>query len=182
MVYFHGVLERQPPLKQVLRSWPLTLALSVLLPAAQAPQFEAETLSGKRLLMPQATQGKVSLLIMGFTQGSSRQTSDWAKKTQPLSDSGLCEVWSMALLEAVPRLLRGMVVRGIRSGVPKDRQDHFLIVYRSEDEVKKAVGYSPGLDADAAWLLLLGKNGTIQWQYHGVFSEDAFDTLRKQLR
>jgi hypothetical protein len=147
--------------------------------ASTVPGFEADTLSGTHLTMPQAAQGPVSLLIIGFTHGSNRQTSEWARKTQPLANAHVCEIWSLAVLEQVPRLVRGTAVRGIRRGVPKDQQDHFLVVYKDEKELKEAVGYQKG---DDAWLLLFDKTGAILWLYHGPFSEDALSDLRKQIR
>ena len=151
--------------------------------AAQVPRFEGETLSGKQVVMPQAQRGRFALLIIGFTQASGRQSADWAKLTSPLEEAGLCDVWSVAVLEDVPRLLRGVVARGIRSGVPKNRQDRFLLVYRGA-ELKQAVGSGPDQfqAGDDAWLLLIDMTGSIQWRRHGPVSDAGLRELRNQLK
>jgi len=154
------------------------LLLSVLLFttylfAAILPPFQAENLNGKRINMPSAVQGHSALLLIGFTQASGKQTADWAKKSTPI-----CETWSAAVLEAAPRLLRGIISRGIKSGIPKTGYDRFLLVYQHEAELKKAAGFST---PDDAYVLLLAPDGSIRWRFHGPVSEEALDELRKQL-
>lgn len=150
------------------------LFLSLPLLAASLPQFEAESLTGKKISMPAATQGHTALLLVGFTQASGKQTAEWAKKTKPI-----CETWSMAVLEDVPRLVRGMASHGIKSGIPKEDQDHFLLLYQHEAELRQAAGFQ---QPEHAYVLLLAPDGSIKWRFHGPVSEEALTELRKQLQ
>ena len=151
----------------------LLLACALPALAAQAPHFEGETLAGKHVTMPAAAQGHPALLIMGFSQASGKQTADWAKKTK-----ALCETWSMAVLEDVPRLVRPLVSRGIRGGIPKSEYDHFLLVFKNEADLKTAVSFDR---ADDAYLLLLAPDGSVKWRTHGLVTDEALAELRKQL-
>jgi hypothetical protein len=151
----------------------LALLFGLSLSAAQAPLFEGETLNGKHTRMPAAIQGRTALLLVGFSQASAKQTEDWAKRTK-----GLCETWSMAVLESVPRLLRGVVSRGIRSGIPQEQYDHFLLVFNGERELKQAAGFRGG---GSAYVLLIAADGSVKWRFEGPVTDDAVSQLRRQL-
>src|SRR6476659_2620592 len=72
------------------------------------PPLEGETLSGRKVSLPAATGGRPALLIIGFSKASQSQTKAWSQRA-----NGRLPCWSVAVLEDVPRLLRGMVARGI---------------------------------------------------------------------
>ena len=148
--------------------------LCVSLPAAPLPRFEAESLTGRKITLPAATAGRSVVLLVGFTQASSKHTAEWAKKTKPI-----CETWSMAVLEDVPRLVRGIASHGIKSGIPKEDQEHFLLLYQHETELKQAAGFQ---QPEHAYVLLVAPDGSIKWRFHGPVSEDALTELRKQLQ
>src|SRR5215475_2875347 len=89
------------------------------------PNIEGETLSGKKVSLPRDMGGKPALLIIGFTHGSQEQTKAWSIRVH-----GRFPTWSIAVLEDVPRLIRGMVSHSIKSSLPKEQYDRFLLVYR----------------------------------------------------
>src|SRR5215467_1026935 len=101
------------------------------------PPVEGETLSGKKVTLPAAAGGQPALLIIGFTHGSQTQTKAWADRAA----HDRLPAWSVAVLEDVPRLVRGMATHGIRGGTPKDRFDRFVLVFHGEKALKQAVGF-----------------------------------------
>jgi len=138
------------------------------------PEITAESLSGQKVSLPAAAQGQPALLIVGFTHASQTQTQTraWSQRAR-----NLCPVWSIAVLEDVPRLVRGMAVHGIKSGTPKEEHGRFLLVYHGEKELKAAAGFE---QPDDAYLLAIDGAGAIRWRYHGPPTDAAAEQLRGQ--
>ncbi len=161
-----------------LRVWLTTVALvltvATLAQAAQFPTLECETLTGRHLTMPAAAQGNPALFIVGFSKASSEQTGYWAKHIP----KDLVPTYPIAVLEDAPRLVRRMVVHGIKTGVPKPNQDHFLIIYENEKELKAAAEFQAPYDA---YLILIAPDGSILWRFHGAFTHTVLKDLRDHL-
>jgi hypothetical protein len=151
------------------------LAQSVL----QMPKIEGENLSGRKVVLPDAASGKIAVLVFGFTKASKTQTSAWASKLQ--ADFGTradFELYQLPVLESVPRMVRGMVISGMRKGVADDKRDHFVPLLQGEAELKKLVGYK---EADDAYLVVLGRAGNILEQSHGAPDDANNARLRADL-
>lgn len=159
----------------------LFLTLCSLAFAAYAetlPQIEGENLSGKKVVLPEASAGHAAILVIGFSHASQNQTKAWADRLDHrFPDPALITVYPVAVLEAVPRLARGMAVHGIRSGTPKNQRDRFLLVYHHEAELKSAAGVSA---PDDAYILLLDGHGAIRWRFHGPLTDSALAEVEKE--
>ena len=143
------------------------------------PRIQGETFTGRRIELPEEVRGKVAVLILGFTKASSSSTSAWGKKIS--SDFGGrrdFELYQLPVLEDVPRLIRGMVISGIKKGVPEKTRDHFVPVLQGEAELKKAVNYSA---PDDAYLVILNREGKVVQQIHGPITDSEYSLLREQL-
>jgi hypothetical protein len=133
------------------------------------PAIEGETLSGKKMSLPAAAGGQPALLIIGFTHASQAQTKAWSARVHDRFPA-----WSIAVLEDVPRLVRGMATHGIRSATPKEQFDRFLLVYHGEKELKEAAGFDR---PDDAYLLVIDGTGAIRWSYHGPVTDAAVEQI-----
>ena len=132
----------------------------------QIPRIEGESLEGQKVVLPDCAAGKVAVLIFGFSKASKNPTSRWAKKISADfgTDSGF-ELYQLPVLEDVPRLIRGMVISGMKKGVPENMRDHFVPVLQGEAELKKAVNFG---EPDDAYLVALDRTGRIVQQVHGA--------------
>jgi len=133
------------------------------------PTIEGETLAGSKIYLPAAAGGRPALLIIGFNRGSQNQTKAWSLRVRDRFPA-----WSIAVLEDVPRLIRGMVTRSIKSGIPTVQHDHFVLVHNGEKQLKQAAGFSR---PDDAYLLVIDGAGTIRWSFHGPPTEAAMDQI-----
>jgi len=143
------------------------------------PRIEGDNLAGHRVVLPQAAAGKVAVLIFGFTKASKVPTSAWADKLQP--DFGTragFEAYQLPVLEDVPRLFRGMVISGIRKGIPENKRDHFVPILQGEAELKKLVGYK---EPDDAYLVILDRAGNIVQQVHGSPNDSNYAQVRSAI-
>jgi len=144
--------------------------------AESLPRLEGETLSKKPIVLPEAARGKIALLVMGFTKKGGQATGPWEKQFK--NDFGADQryaVYPVAVLEDVPRFIRGMVTSGIRSSTPPAEQDHFVVLVHGEQDLKHFVGYST---SDDAYLLLLDAKGEIRWRGHGLFKYEDYAALK----
>jgi hypothetical protein len=149
------------------------------------PRTEGDSLAGNKVVLPDAAAGKVAVLIFGFSKASKVQTSAWADKIR--ADFGTrptFEIYQLPVLEDVPRLVRGMVISGMRKGVPENNRDHFVPILQGEVALKRLVGYK---EPDDAYLVILGRASNIVQQMHGAPNDAnyaqvklAIETLLKQ--
>ncbi len=160
----------------------LLLMLSSALAQTGQPMstISGESLAGHRVVLPEATRGSVAILIFGFTKASKTPTTAWAKRlSEEFGNESDFRLYQLPVLEDVPRLFRGMVISGIRKGVPENMRDHFVPILDGEAELKKAVDYR---EADDAYLMLVDRNSTVVRQVHGLLTDDAYSSLETEIR
>lgn len=147
----------------------LALLLALPLLAQQFPAIEGQNLREHRVKLP---DGKPAVVVMGFTHGSQTQTKAWAQRI-----GAQFPLYSVAVLEDVPRLVRGMASHGIKSGVPENQRERFLLVYHNEKELKEAAGFST---PDDAYVLVLDSGGAIRCKFHGPVTDAAMEQLKSE--
>jgi len=153
-----------------MRRLAITLALASSLCGQQSiSAIEGETLAGNKISLPAAAAGRPALLIIGFTRASQNQTKAWSLRVRDRFPA-----WSIAVLEDVPRLIRGMVARSIKNSVPLAQHDHFVLVHNGEKQLKQAAAFSR---PDDAYLLVIDGAGAIRWSFHGPPTEAAMDQI-----
>jgi hypothetical protein len=161
-------------------------ALAVMLLAsavAQSPQpmrrIAGESFAGRKVELPDAARGNITVLIFGFTKASKVPTRAWAEKlgSDFGSQTGFA-FYQLPVVEDVPRIIRGMVISGMKKGVPATMRDHFVPVLEDEAERKRLVSYP---EPDDAYLVLLGRSGQIVEQRHDSFSDPGYRQLHSQI-
>jgi hypothetical protein len=161
--------------------WTLVLCTTIALGAVaqQIPRVDEQNLAGHRVVLPDGVAGKVAVLVLGFTRASKEPSTAWAGKIQKdLGANSGVGVYSMPVLEDVPSLIRGVVISGIRRGVPENLRDHFVPVLHNEAEWKKLVSYK---EPDDAYLVVLDRSGKIAYQAHGPLSDQSYAQLQQQV-
>ncbi len=162
----------------------LALALSSVA-AAQSivemplPKIEGESLAGHHVVLPDAASGKIAVLIFGFTKASGAPTGAWGKKiSAEFHGQAAFTLYQLPVLEDVPRLFRGLVISGIRKGVPEEVRDHFVPILNGEAGLKKLVSYKA---PDDPYLVVLNREGKIVAQMHGFLTDAAYAQLKTPL-
>ena len=166
--------RRLPTMRLLLTLVCLTSAVC----AETLPQIEGENLMGRKIVLPEAAAGHRAILVIGFSHASQGQTKAWAERLdREFPNPSMVTVYPLAVLEAVPRLVRGMASHGIKSSTPKEQRDRFLLVYQKEAELKMAAGFTA---PDDAYILLLDASGAIRWRFHGPVTDSAIAELQKE--
>lgn len=171
--------DMRTPLRLVTLLAALSFSVAMPLHSERMLQITGETLSGKRISFPSASAGSVAILCIGFSHASQSQLKPWAERaTNEFRQRNRVVVYSIAVLEDAPRLVRGMAVHGMKSGVPAQQHDHFVVVYHGESELKQITGFQR---REEAYILLLDPQGEIRWVGHGPVSDAALRELSEHV-
>lgn len=168
------------PLRCVLCALLLALACTSNLPAQtppnRIPSLHGETLTGHPIDLPAALDGKVGILIIGFSRESRAPAAAWGKRLAADFDrSPNILYFELPVLEDVPRLLRGVVLRAIARELSAPAQTHFLPITTNAAEWKSAAHF---VKPNSAYVLVVDSAGNIHWQTSGDLTDERYTSLR----
>ena len=148
--------------------------------AQSIPHTEAETLAGKKIVLPDAFAGHPAILVIGFSRSGGDSAGRWSKQLrQELAEEKSIRLFSVAELQDAPKLARGLIRHGMRGGVPQNEHESFVLLYQDEDVWKKLAEFS---DTNDAYVLLVDSTATIRWRAHGKGpGEQTVSTLKKEI-
>jgi hypothetical protein len=157
----------------------MLLASAVAQSPQQMPRIAGESFAGHQVELPDAARGNIAVLIFGFSKASKVPSSAWAEKlgSDFGSQTGFA-FYQLPVLEDVPRIIRGMVISGMKKGVPVTMRDHFVPILEDEAELKRLVSYR---EPDDAYVVLLGRSGQIVGQRHDSFSDPGYRQLHGEI-
>ncbi len=145
---------------------------------AMFPHTEAETLSGKKIVLPDALNGRPAIVVIGFTKRSQSQTAAWSTQlTKDYATEPRLQRYSLAVLDEVPKFIRGMVISTIRRAVPKDQQDTFVLITQDSKTWRDLAAIS---NPDEAYIILFDNTAHVVAQTHGSI-EDAYAPLQSEI-
>ena len=143
------------------------------------PELKGEFLSGKTAILPQASQGRVALLLLGFSYDSRIQVEDWAKRfRKDFEQDPLVTFYEIPMIGGIARLGKWFIDSGMRKGTPKADYEHVITVYGGTDVWKQRVGFD---DPTAAYLILLDQNGRVRWVHSGPVGDQSYAELSARI-
>jgi hypothetical protein len=152
-----------------LKAW-LIMAVALMFCAPlfpeTVPHTEAETLSGKKIVLPDAAAGKLAVLIVGFSHASSAPMKEWAQRVDAdyRTNPGFI-YFQVPVIAGAPRMVRGMIMHGMKKDVSKEKYDTFAVVTQDEHAWKQAAGFER---PNEAYVLLLDASGNVLWKTQGT--------------
>jgi ATP10 protein len=156
----------------------VALTVSIVLGAA-LPHTEAETLSGKKIVLPDALNNHPTIVVMGFTKRSQSQTSAWTTQlTKDYANEPRLQRYSIAVLDGVPGFIRGRVIASMRRGVSSDQQDTFIVLTHDAKPWRDLAAIT---NADDAYVILFDSTAHVVAQTHGPV-DDAYAPLQSEIR
>lgn len=156
----------------------IAVAVTIVLGAAM-PHTEAETLSGKKLVLPDAVQGRPTIVVVGFTKRAQSQSTAWSTQlAKDYANEPRLQRFGLAVLDDVPGLIRGIVISGIRRGVPKEQHDAFVILTHDAKPWRDLAGIT---NADDAYVILFDETAHVVAQTQGPV-EAAYAPLQKEIQ
>jgi len=144
------------------------LVVFVLLGALSAqtiPHVQADTLSGNKIILPDAALGHPAIFTIGFSRAGGDSTGRWGRELRKqFAGNSELRFYSVAVLQDAPKMVRGMIRHGMRGNIPKSEQDTFVLIYEGEDVWKNFAAFS---GADDGYVILMDSSGTVRARAHG---------------
>ena len=138
----------------------LLICGAVVLSAETLPGTDGENLLGQKVKIVDSLKGKIGVLVIGYSKASGDITAAWEKRlSTDYAGNTAVTIYQIPMLEAAPKFIRGMIISGMKKGVPAAKQSSFIVVVNDEDEWKRVSGYQKGEDA---YVVVVDKAGQIR--------------------
>lgn len=143
-----------------------------LMPGVELPVLEVRALSGDLAALPRDARGHAAVFIIGFSKAAAKISRAWLEScrssaaARPAGSGVYC--YDVRMLEGVPQAFRGMVERGMRSGLPVDLQRQTLLVYEENEAWRGRVGAA---DEKTAYVIGCDREGRVRGTAAGQFVE-----------
>jgi len=140
------------------------------------PPLRGEFLTGRDAELPPVAAGRVALLSLGFTYKSRFAVEEFSKRFQK-EFAGRDDVtfFEVPMIGGMGRLAKVFIDRGMRNATPKEMHENVITVYGGTGEWKARVGVR---DEDAAYLVLIDREGRVQWVRGSRYDERVFNDLK----
>lgn len=143
------------------------------------PPVQGTTFSNARVNLPEDLNGKVGILVIGFSQGSRDAITDWGKKlADDYFDSPHVVFYEMPVLASVPKMMRGFVTGRIKASVSERGKVHFLPLLDNEMSWRALTHYNK---PDDPYIVLIDGSGRVRWQSQGPPTADTYGILKHQV-
>jgi hypothetical protein len=140
-----------------------------LSPGDKFPPLRGEFLTGRDAQLPDVAVGKVALVMLGFTYDSRYAVEawgEWYREAIGLGDD--TTFFEVPMIGGMGRLGRWFIDRGMQRGTPKELHENVITVYGGTGDWKRRVGFAA---EDAAYLILLDRDGVVRWMHAGDFDQ-----------
>ena len=142
------------------------------------PELTGQTLTGRTTSLPQASAGKATLVLMGFTYKSRVAVEAWADWYRATTDpSAAVTFFEVPMIGGMATLGRWFINRGMRGGTPVELHDQVITVYGGTGDWKRRLAYSTRHEDDA-YLIVFDGQGVVRWLHHGEFDQVRADQLK----
>jgi hypothetical protein len=145
------------------------------------PTLTSEFLTGRTATLPDAAQGKVALIMMGFSYDSRFVVERWAEEfSSAFGTRADVTFFQVPVIGGMGRLAKWFIDSGMRKGTPTALHENVITVYGGVDRWKTLMGFTRAGENDA-YLTLIDQTGRVVWVHHGAFDTAAFETLRAEI-
>jgi hypothetical protein len=149
---------------------------------AELPPLDAQSLGGEQVTPLRDTRGQGAVLVVGFSKGAAKLTKPWMDAclaALAASGGGGITCYDVRMVEEVPRLFRGAMERGMRKGLPIERQRLTLLVYSGNEAWRQRLGVK---DDDAAYVIGCDREGHVRRAATGPYSEGELQAILAAIR
>ena len=143
------------------------------------PELRGEFLSGEAAVLPNASSGRVALLLLGFSYDSRYAVEEWAKKFREQFDKDpRVTFYEIPMIGGMARMGKWFIDSGMRRGTPKMDYGHVITVYGGTGPWKRRVGFG---DPKSPYLILIDRQGKVAWRYPGGLQATAWQSLTSEV-
>jgi hypothetical protein len=148
--------------------------------AERIPEVHGTSFADQAVNLPQDLRDKAAgILVLGFSRGSRDAVTGWAQKIAgDYRTSNVVNYYELPVVASVPGLLRGVLLRWIRSSAPERAHKRIVPITNDEAGWRALVHYG---EADDAYLLVVDSRGDVVWQTQGQPTDAAYAALKQQV-
>lgn len=170
----------------------LALGSSMMLMAEQAqsatalnlgdvlPDISGQTPSGGSLHLSDVVAHKTSVVVFSFSRTAGKDARLWNDHLyKDYGSNRLVAGSTVIMLEAAPRLLRGIIVSELKKNMPPSMRDRTMVSYQNEELWKQRLAMA---DDSHAFVLLLGPDRRLRWRNSGAFSDAEYTELKNKVQ
>jgi len=131
------------------------------------PTVTGETLEKQSVTLPDAYEGEPALYMVGYVQETQFDLDRW---TIGLVQIGFtCRIIEVPTIPgAIPSMMKGTIDDGMRDGIPSEDWANVITLYG--DEATPVARFTGNRNPRNGRILLLDKDGTVQWFWDQGFS------------
>ncbi len=148
-------------------------------PVNRIPEVHSTDLTGRPVNLPAMLQQKAGVLVVGFSRESREQATAWGTRLAgDFNSSSEVSFYELPVLDDVPRLLRGVVLRAIAKDVADPGKPHFVPLTGNQEQWKAVTHFEDSRDA---YVLVVDGKGTVRWQVAGEPTDENYRAMRRAL-
>jgi hypothetical protein len=133
------------------------------------PRLEGAFLTGRKAVLPAAAEGKVALVLVGFTYQSRFPVESWAEwYRRSTRGDRTATLFEVPMIGGPAKLGKCFIDSGMRKETPVELHENVITVYSGSGDWKKRAGFSSSSENDA-FLVLLDRSGVVRWMHYGPF-------------
>lgn len=146
---------------------------------ASIPPVHGTVLAGAQVDLPGSLRGRVGVLVMGFTQGSRAEVTEWGKRLNAdYAQSPTVSHYEMAMVASVPKVVRGLVVMKIKDSIPEPGQRTFVPVEDHQKDWKRIAAFGA---EDDAYVLVVDGSGVVRWRFQGACTAASYEAMHRAI-
>lgn len=145
----------------------------------QFPSIEAETLSQKKVVFPEVTQGKYAFILIAFRRQTQEQVDSWLDPfIREFGENEQVTFYEIPMISNNWKWMSGWIDSGMRAGVPNYKHDHVATYY---GKLSPYFDFFDIKDKSLCYVFLINKSGGIVWREEGALDSEKYNELRKTL-
>jgi len=158
-------------------AWQATPPIALRTPL---PRVEGESLSAKKVVLPEQVKGRLGVLVFSFSREAGGPARCW---TETYARIGMADadaaMYGVLMLSDIPWIFRGLAVSGIKSGIPVALHDRTVKVFTDDDAWRARLEVkAPSMPH----LVLVDRASRVRWQYSAPCDGAGEQRLREQLK
>jgi hypothetical protein len=144
--------------------------------ATRLPRFEARTLDGRLLVLPDSAAGRTTMVGFTYRRELGEELSKWLTEfARKFPDSvGFLGYEIPMMGRRIPGVLRGVISSGMKRAIPPERHRWYAPFYGDAEQYAAAFGMN---DRSTVHVALLDREGLVRWRFNGKPTEAAFAGL-----
>lgn len=182
---FGHLISNNSHLIHIMKYFLITVALSLLgcatnkppMQTDKFPRIEATTLSGKKIVFPDAASGKTALIVIAFRRQAQGVIDSWRLSFEEQFGNDENSIfYEIPMISSGWKMIAQIIDNGMRSGVPKSLHDHVATYY---GPLENYYEFFEIRDKRDAYVFLVDKDGYIIYKDQGYATTNKFKALQR---